>query len=293
MRIIEDLREDVQNTSIVNLMDKVYENTGYLYSLINENTIEARGRIENLEEFKSKASEYENNVEDPTFAGFLDNISLVSDVDNYDDEQDAIVLMTLHSAKGLEFPVVFMCGLEQGLFPSFQSMEEDEKIEEERRLCYVGITRARNKLYITYSMRRIMYGKTESKMVSEFVSEIPDELIDRINNVPSRNMIDSYGGYNTYGRNDYSDEGYYKNDSIVKGVSSDYSSVISANTFMASSAPKVSDTYTKGERVSHKKFGEGMIVGVNPIGDDYQLEISFDNVGTRTLMASFAKLKKL
>ena len=281
--MLSSLIDDSQSMPIPDFIDSVYERTGYTESLILENTSEARGRIENLEEFKSKAYEYMTNVDEPTFEGFLDNISLVSDVDNYDDEQDAVVLMTLHSAKGLEFPVVFMCGLEKGLFPSYQSEGELDKLEEERRLCYVGITRAKEKLYITYALERIMYGKTESKVVSEFVGEIPEPLLNRIDTIVRKYNIGSKPSY-SYGMS---------YDSGDKPKKFDINAIIDKSTYRASQAPRLTDTYTKGERVRHKKFGEGMIIGVNDKGDDIQLEILFDNVGTRTLMASFAKLKKI
>ena len=282
--IIRNLREEIDSVSLVDFMDKVFTETGYAQSLAAENTPEARGRIENLQEFKSKALEYEKNVEDATFGGFLDNISLVSDVDNYDSEQDAIVMMTLHSAKGLEFPVVFMCGLEKGLFPSYQSEGELDKLEEERRLCYVGITRAREKLYITYALQRVMFGKTESKVVSEFVGEIPENLLHRTDNIV-RKQFASYG----------SGRGYMQSDlfaSTQKKSDMDYSAIIAGNV-KSGAQMKCSETYKIGERVAHKKFGEGMIVGISESGSDVMLEILFDNVGTRNLMASFAKLKKI
>ncbi len=291
--VINNLKDSIDTLSVTELMERVYADTGYVMSLLAENTPESKGRIENLDEFKSKAKEYEDNVENPTFAGFLDNISLVSDVDNYDSEQDAIVLMTLHSAKGLEFPVVFMCGLEQGLFPGYQSMESEDDMAEERRLCYVGITRAKTKLYITYALQRIMYGKTESKIISDFVSEIPRELTERLNNTIKRPQRDSYSSSSFGFDDDYNMFSYSSSSKNSFSTASDVSSIIASTTFKASEAPKLSETYSKGERVSHKKFGEGMIVGVNEMDGDYQLEISFDNVGTRTLMASFAKLKKL
>lgn len=282
--IINNLRGYIDNIPLVDFMDKVFTETGYVDSLIAENTAEARARIENLQEFKSKALEYEKNVDEPSFGGFLDNISLVSDVDNYDSEQDAIVMMTLHSAKGLEFPVVFMCGLEKGLFPSYQSEGELDKLEEERRLCYVGITRAREKLYITYALQRVMFGKTESKVVSEFVGEIPEKLLHRTDNIV-RKQFASYGGGINYMSSDLFSSANKKSDM-------DYSAIISKNV-KSGAEMKNSVTYKKGERVAHKKFGEGMIVGITESGDDMMLEILFDNVGTRNLMASFAKLKKL
>ena len=177
-------------------------------------------------------------------------------------------------------------------------MESDEQLEEERRLCYVGITRAKIRLYITYALQRIMYGKTESKVISDFVKEIPKEYVTRIDDVIRRPQRDNYSSL-PFGLSDDFGSFSYGSEKVGLGGKSSLmsdamvSSIISSSTFKGSDAPAVSDTYSKGERVSHKKFGEGMIVGVTDMGGDYQLEISFDNVGTRTLMASFAKLKKL
>ena len=245
---------------------------------------EALSRIENVEEFKSKAKEYEEKVENPTFEGFLDNISLVSDVDNYDENQNAVVLMTIHSAKGLEFPVVFMCGMENGLFPSFMSEMEEGGIEEERRLCYVGITRARKKLYFTYAKQRTLYGKTEARMVSRFVSEVPQEYMDI--------EVKRQSGFNAV----YNVSSSPKNTKIPSFSFSAKPSVSSIPGVSRGADIKSASAdfdIKKGDRVSHKKFGTGLVLSVTPANGDYQIEIMFDNVGTRSLMASFAKLTKI
>lgn len=297
--MINKIRADVPNIKVSEVVDRVLNDTGYINALVLENTIEARGRIENVEELKSKAVEYEENVDEPSFEGFLDNISLVSDVDNYDENQDAIVLMTLHSAKGLEFPVVFMCGMENGLFPSYQSMYETDELEEERRLCYVGITRAKKKLYMTYAKLRTVFGKTESKMISDFVHEIPNELIHRIAE-PKKEQINSFGSsyggsFGTsyqggFGSSYASDTTSYSGgfggakkptlDSVLKAYNLD-------------SKPSSSVSYSIGDAVSHKKFGEGIIIGINDASGDSELKIDFKKFGVRTLMASYARLEKI
>ena len=284
--MIKALRAKVNSVSVTELIDELLSVTGYVSRLLLDSPPEdAVSRIENVEEFKSKAREYEEKVENPTFEGFLDNISLVSDVDNYDEKQNAVVLMTLHSAKGLEFPVVFMCGMEMGLFPSFMSEMEEGGIEEERRLCYVGITRAREKLYLTYAKQRTLFGKTEARVVSRFVSEIPPEFLDI--------EVKRQSGFNAL----YNMPSARKPSSIPAFSLSKSSSSVSTIPRVArgadikASAP-VCDI-KKGDRVNHKKFGDGLVISVTASGNDTQLEISFDNVGTRTLLASFAKLTKI
>lgn len=284
-KIITELRNDIDKVSIVDLIDKLLNKTLYIESLKAENAFEAIGRIENIEELKSKAKEYEENVEEHSFAGFLDNLSLVSDVDNYDDEQDAIVLMTLHSAKGLEFPVVFLCGMEYGLFPSLMSEMEEGGLEEERRLCYVGITRAKSKLFMTWARMRTLYGKTEARMISKFVSEIDGKYLDMEKTDNPRNYVRNQSG-EKYSSAEYFT--YSKNNSKPN-----LDSVLSAYNIKRGGSSGDNTEYKKGDRVKHKKFGEGMILSVIPKDGDNQLEVSFDNVGTRTLMASFAKLIKL
>ncbi len=289
--MIKSLREKVNTVSVTELIEELLTSTGYVSRLLLESPPdEAVSRIENVEEFKSKAREYEEKVPNPTFEGFLDNISLVSDVDNYDDKQNAVVLMTLHSAKGLEFPVVFMCGMEMGLFPSFMSEMEDDGIEEERRLCYVGITRARKKLYLTYAKQRTLYGKTEARMVSRFVSEIPDEYLDK--------EVKRQSGFNTLYSVSHAPRtttlpsfSFAGSSSRVSKPSVDSIPGVSRGFEMKSASSDLE--IKKGDRVNHKKFGDGLVLSVTPSGGDFQLEISFDKVGTRTLMASFAKLTKI
>jgi len=262
--------------------------------LLAEDPKEARSRIENIEEFRSKAYEYQNGVENPTFEGFLDNISLVSDVDNLDSTQDAVVLMTLHSAKGLEFPVVFMCGMEKGLFPSAMSEAEEGGMEEERRLCYVGITRAKKKLVMTAARYRTLYGQTSPQLLSPFVDEIPDSLIDdamQKKNFIAKTYSGDYGYSASKPRNSFGNAPSYSSASggSLSSIADKYSM------FSASSMIDKANGFDmkKGDRVAHKKFGSGMIISIAPSGNDFLVEILFDNVGTKKLMASIAKLTKL
>lgn len=287
-QMINEIRSLVNEISVSELIEVILKRTGYLESLVAENAQEAQGRIENIEELKSKAIEYEEKVENPSFEGFLDNISLVSDVDNYDEEQDAVVLMTLHSAKGLEFPVVFMCGMEYGLFPSMMAEMEEGGIEEERRLCYVGITRAKSRLYMTWARMRTLYGKTEARMITRFISEISAEHLDI--EEPAKRQTYSVGAGAGAQSKAAPSFGRASVDSIMNAYNLKRASAVNRpqNTSLAAACD-----IKKGDRVKHKKFGEGLVLSVTDRSDDTALEISFDNVGTRTLMASFAKLTKI
>lgn len=291
--VINDLIAKKNSVPVTALIDDMLQKTGYTDSVLAESPEEARSRIENIEEFRSKAYEYQNEVDAPTFEGFLDNISLVSDVDNLDSEQDAVVLMTLHSAKGLEFPVVFMCGMEKGLFPSQMSEMEEGGMEEERRLCYVGITRAKKKLYITAARYRTIYGTTSPQLLSPFVDEIPDELIDDASQ--KRNFIArNYDLSSTY--SSYKSSDNFSAESAFGKPKMSVSSITDKYSMVTASALKTTTSdfsMKKGDRVHHRKFGDGMIVSVTPSGNDHLVEILFDNVGTKNLMASIAKLKKI
>jgi DNA helicase-2/ATP-dependent DNA helicase PcrA len=196
-------------------------------------------------------------------------VALVSELDAYDEEQDTCVLMTVHSAKGLEFPIVFLTGLEEGLFPSARSMNQPEDIEEERRLCYVAITRAKEILYITQTRSRTVFGRTSPGMPSRFYKEIPAEYLKEVGNVIKPKQTANAG----YRRTSVAGEVYQKT---------------------TAAAPKMQNaSFATGDRVSHPKFGEGVITAVKPFERDALLEINFESVGTKRLMAAYAKLKKL
>ncbi len=291
--MIEELIAIKDTVPVAELIDEMLVKTGYSAAILAEAPDEAQSRIENIEEFRSKALEYQDNVENPTFEGFLDNISLVSDVDNLDSEQDAVVLMTLHSAKGLEFPVVFMCGMEKGLFPSAMSEMEQGGMEEERRLCYVGITRARQKLYITAAKYRTLYGTTSLQLLSPFIDEVPDELFEDASQKQSfiaKNNVSQY----SYGQSSqvHNSKGTFGTPSQRMSVGSimDKYSMVTASSLKNSQSDF---DLKRGDRVHHRKFGDGMIVSVTPSSGDHLVEILFDNVGTKNLIASIAKLKKL
>jgi len=270
---ITSLQKSAQCISLTAFVEKVLEDSGYTAMLIAENTVEAKTRIDNIGEFISAVSEYEKTEESPSLAGFLESVSLVSDLDGYDEQEDTCVLMTIHSAKGLEFPVVFLAGMEEGLFPSARSSQTAEDLEEERRLCYVAITRAKEQLYISNAKTRTLYGQTTHQTNSRFLTEIPSTLLEE----------DGVSG---------TDRAFSQTAQIpqlVKRSATEIFRTVSAS----SSADKVSLDYTAGERVHHKKFGDGTIIQVQKFEKDAMLEISFDSGETKRLMAVFAKLTKI
>lgn len=269
VKIINGIREDMDSLSVTAIINRVLEDSGYMKALELEDTVESRTRIENITELLSVALEFEKDVENGELSEFLEGVALVSDIDSYDEDQDAVVVMTLHGAKGLEFPVVFLTGLEEGVFPSQRSMFDKDEVEEERRLCYVGITRAKKKLYLVNAQSRTIFGSTAYNPASRFISEIPDGLINdeteiRMTHRSIEEHTNKAGIFSTVGQR--------------KAVSS-------ANL----------PDYKVGDRVKHFKFGEGMIVSAQPMGNDMKLCIAFDDsgVGTKNLMAVFAKLKKI
>ncbi len=252
---------------IVSLLDAILRESGYVDELLREDTPEARSRIENIKELIGAINEYMEQAEEPTLAGYLEQVSLVSDIDNYDQSEDAVVLMTLHSVKGLEFPNVFLCGMEEGVFPSYRSITEEDELEEERRLCYVGITRAKKRLFMTRAFSRTLFGSTSYNKISRFLNEIPQDLLNHPQQEPvvhnnqekpkiSQEMLFHSGHFGGFGKPNN----------------------------------QIKQNYKKGDRVQHKKFGTGMILDVTPKGDDLQLEIAFESCGTKTLMSSFAPL---
>ncbi|MBO4896821.1 MAG: DNA helicase PcrA [Clostridia bacterium] len=273
IKIIESLREKVSSMGVSEFISEVLDKTGYAAQyMVNPNDIEARGRVENLQEFVSVAVNYEKDNESPNLADFLDNISLVSDIDNYDEDQDTVSLMTLHSAKGLEFPVVFLCGMEEGVFPGQRSMFEKEELEEERRLCYVGITRAQKKLYLTHARERMLFGTTTANKPSRFTKEIPEELYDEKFGFAQRSAAPSF-------------------------IPQRRENTVSFKPTFTTAKPDVQQNakfdFAPGDRVLHGKFGEGTVLTAVPVGNDMKIEIAFDKDGTKTLLALYAKLKKI
>jgi len=305
---IEDLRLRKDSLSVSELVSETLKQTGYTKALELENTVEAETRIQNLEEFLTVAIEFEEESADPSLQEFLEGITLSSDIDGVEESEDSVTLMTLHSAKGLEFPVVFLVGMEEGIFPGYKSIGEEKEIEEERRLAYVGITRAKERLFLTCAKQRTIFGSTSYNQVSRFVKEIPPSMLEGYEEIEGDRDIsmvaDEGVGYDvewTYGgsrasRNSYDYDSY---GSKSKDTSSTFQ-FRSADSFLKSLnlsrgkdiAVDVSK-YKAGQRVNHKKFGEGIISKIEPEGDDLKVDIDFDKVGHKRLMAKFAGLEIL
>ena len=269
--MMQELRDMQQSASLSELYDAMLDLSGYQEALENKNDMESRSRLENIMELKSNIVEYENKAEDPSLAGFLEEMALYTDADQDEEEDDTVLMMTMHSAKGLEFPTVFLCGMEDGLFPSFRADESDEDLEEERRLCYVAITRAKQQLYLTCAERRLMYGQTRYARPSRFLQEIPAELMD--SNLSER------------ARQAEAEQAQKKAYRPRSTVNQSYRSASALQSSMAASA---APSFACGDRVMHKAFGEGMITSVKPMGGDQLLEIAFTAKGTKRLMAKSA-----
>ena len=303
VEVIEELRKQVNQIPISELIKLTLNKTGYVKALENENTIEAESRIQNLEEFLTVAIEFEEQMAENTLAEFLESISLTSDIDNMEESEDTVTLMTLHSAKGLEFPVVFLVGMEEGIFPGYKSIGEIKELEEERRLFYVGITRAMQYLYLTCAKRRTIFGSTSYNQMSRFLKEIPKDLLDgyeEIDNEDNNSFKDSNYGWK-YGTNYAGKVKTYKFDNVEKipEVKEKVGAFQfrTAESFLNSLNKKASGRqvditkYKEGQRIYHKKFGEGTINKIEQEGEDYKLDIQFDKVGHKRLMAKFAELE--
>ncbi|MGM9682227.1 MAG: ATP-dependent helicase [Eubacteriales bacterium] len=266
-------------------VNRVLDMSGYRQMLIDAGE-EEKERLENLEEFISGVIEYQSNNEEPTLTGFLEENMLVSDVDKYDENADACVMMTIHSAKGLEFPVVFLPGMEDGLFPGMQTLTAGEaEIEEERRLAYVAITRAKNRLYILHTKNRMIYGRTSYNPVSRFVEEIPKELI--CDDTPRQGFTSSPDKPKVY----YSAVGTQSSQKTASSGIGD--TVTIGKKLFVPQGGAAKEIFKEGDRVSHITFGEGEVISVKPMGSDILYEIMFDKVGTKKLMATYARLKKV
>ena len=276
--IIQSLIKLKDTVTIEDLTGRILNDTGYMPALVMEDTTESKTRIENLGEFISVITEFEKNEDTGNTLGeFLENISLVSDIDGYDENEDSAVLMTIHSAKGLEFPIVFLSGLEEGLFPGMRSMESDDDIEEERRLCYVAITRAKEQLYITKTISRTIHGKTMPTTASRFFKEIPVEYLEDKTTLQPKvaKVMQDLGVRNAAApkKEVYMTKGF--GSSVKSSGSTDYSK------------------FKAGDTVEHRTFGRGEILKATPCGNDCILEIQFESIGFKRLMAAFAKVKKI
>ena len=283
--LIEYFKGVAETLSLSDLLQEVIDKTGYIESLEAEGKEESETRIENIDELRSKVAVYEESCldqdEKPTLSGFLEEVALVADIDSLDEEQDYVVLMTLHSAKGLEFPHVYLAGMEDGLFPSYMTVTSDDRedMEEERRLCYVGITRAEQKLTMTSAMRRMVRGETQYNKVSRFMKEIPLELLDNGNRslkmFEERQEIPKQTAY-TQAKQTFK----------AKAFSA------AAPKQFAVSKEKGLD-YGVGDRVRHMKFGEGTVTQITEGGRDFEVTVEFDTAGVKKMFAGFARLVKL
>ena len=312
---IEELKAKQEELSISELIKETLKKSGYTKALENENTIEAENRIENLDEFLTVAIEFEEEEAENSLSSFLEGITLSSDIDDLEESEEYVTLMTLHSAKGLEFPVVFLIGMEEGIFPGYKSISEPKELEEERRLCYVGITRAKENLFLTCSKQRTIFGSTSYNPVSRFLKEIPENLLEgyeeAFGETTNKDQMFkdssyswSYGSKNngnikTYKINEISEPAIAAssyNSNTKNNSSSNGFMFRTAESFLNNLAKKSTNTadltkYQSGVRVFHKKFGEGTINQVEPEGEDLKVDISFDKVGHKRLMAKFANLE--
>lgn len=279
--MIEYFRKEAEHLSITELMEEILTETGYVEELKAEGEEEAEARLQNIDEFLNKIAAYEESCEEelPTLSGFLEEVALVADIDSLDEESDYVVLMTLHSAKGLEFPYVYLAGMEDGIFPSYMTITADDptEIEEERRLCYVGITRAKKELVMTCARRRMIRGETQYNKMSRFLKEVPPQLLSTGKIVEKEELE------------------LPKQNSYVQAKQS-----FQAKPFMISKPVQQFGvksgeglSYGVGDRVRHMKFGEGTVTAITEGGRDYEVSVDFDSAGTKKMFASFAKLQKV
>lgn len=325
--MIERFKIIAANEGIRALADKVLEETGYKAELEAEDTDEARGRLENIDELINKVADYEENEESPTLSGFLEEVALIAEIDNLNESNDYVVLMTIHSAKGLEFPKVFLCGMEEGLFPSYMTVMADDpdELEEERRLCYVAITRAMKELSITWAKTRMLHGETRYNIPSRFLKEIPPLLVENIKAGVMRDREKQgsgfkFGGYE--GRMEYgngfggSSAGAYNRFNDDRPESSISQKMKRTKPYGFNTTKKAEPTYgmpsTKpsfgreftvnkqenleysiGDTVKHIKFGEGKVLSIVDAGRDMEVTVEFEKYGVKKMFASFAKLKKI
>lgn len=305
--LIEYFKGLTGQMSITDLLREVIERTGYMESLDSEDKEDAQARKENIDELINKAAAYEEAAEDrdepATLSAFLEEVALVADIDSLDEEQDYVVLMTLHSAKGLEFPHVYLAGMEDGLFPSYMTITSDDRddLEEERRLCYVGITRAEQELTLTCARRRMVRGETQYNKISRFIKEIPAELLDtgsrRIEpetEVPVQQNTYAHAreAFRARAFGAAYSNGAGKSSGVSSGKSSQGLASLQKGSQLAAGSGGSPD-YAEGDRVRHVKFGEGTVLEIRSGGRDYEVTVDFDSAGVRKMFAKFAKLVKI
>ena len=288
-KMIRDFQECIENGMGLNdLLQEVLDVTKYL-DYLQEEPETYEDRVNNIKELSSMFIKYEEESEDANLSEFLEDVALISDIDSYNEDEDAVVLMTLHSAKGLEFPVVFIPGMEEGIFPGNQSMFSEEDLEEERRLAYVGITRAKEKLYLISSQQRMLYGQTSRNMPSRFLREIPSSVIDDQSVVARRStgFTTPRTAYANASRNELGHSSHNKIGSYTQSSSSAHKFGQAGN-----AAQKNNIDFKVGDTVCHKSFGTGTVLTVTPMGGDMLLEVAFDKAGTKKMMANYARLEK-
>ena len=282
--LFEHLREDAAGLSVAELIDAVVKRTGYLQILMAEGTDEALSRIQNIDEFVNKAVEFDKANPEGNLEGFLEEVALVADIDSYEEGEEAVALMTLHSAKGLEFPYVFIIGMEEGIFPGYRAVMYggEKEIEEERRLCYVGITRAKEELFLTHAKNRMQHGITQYNPPSRFLKEIPADLVD----LPTRQVSEMAKKYDAM--------------TTMKNTAMGRKNVMAPTARFGMGAKKEMPApkdfqldYGVGDKVRAPKYGIGTVVSVNPGGADFEVEVSFGAKGTKKFMARLSKLIKV
>ena len=283
--LFEHLKADAEaGMSVAELIDAVVKRTGYLQILMSEGTDEALSRIQNIDEFVNKAAEYDKANPEGNLEGFLEDVALVADIDSYEEGEEAVALMTLHSAKGLEFPYVFIVGMEEGIFPGFRAVMYggEKEIEEERRLCYVGITRAKEELFMTHAKSRMQHGITQYNPPSRFLREIPADLVD----MPTRQVSEMAKKY----------DAMQQTKAVAMGRKNTLSPAAKFGVGMKKEMPAPKDfklDYGVGDKVRAPKYGIGTVVSVNPGGADFEVEVSFGAKGTKKFMARLSKLIKV
>ena len=296
--LIESLAELLDTgITLPDFYDELLARTGYADMLIAKPTEENKTKLENVRELKSSINSYVENAETPTLAGFLEEIALYTDIEQYNDSDDAVVMMTMHSAKGLEFPHVFLVGFEDGLFPGMRAIGDQEEMEEERRLCYVAITRAKKTLTISHAKQRMLYGRTNAALKSRFLNEIPEDCVVHKGGYKARPETPTYGTYgSSYGSFGGYGTPYQQRKPTAQQLAKKEHIKRSETTSLTGSAQKAASLdLNKGDMVLHAAFGKGMVLSVMKMGGDALLEIAFDDIGTKKLMAKTASahMKKL
>ena len=283
--MITQFQEMVTYLPVTDIVDQVLERTGYLDELKNQRTLEAESRLENLEEFRTVTQEFDKRNEtqdeedadapEEKLAVFLNDLALVSDLDDYQEESAQVTLMTLHAAKGLEFPIVFLIGMEEKIFPLSRSLMEESELEEERRLAYVGITRAEESLYLTNAFSRTLYGKTQYNQPSRFVAEIDDSLLNPVGMQPQAKSTS------------------YANPFESKMMKPKYQHATREPVMNKTASGGENENWNPGDKVQHKKWGVGTVVKVSGSSKDIELDIAFPQQGVKRLLAAFAPIEKI